>query len=212
MAFYGNEASRGGRKRAFSDVSRNDHGHYQEPQSYAPRPRFEPYRGHRGGHRGNYRGGQRGGHRGGYRGAGFHHQHPQQYQQQPPTTSTPPPAEKKAKQPKQSQSKAPANKAQKKTNGERKLPTHKRPEGKIFFIGSLQDWKIETSAVQSFYKREIQYVSRWDLGKNVVQLQLEAEALSAKVTKDLETLSKKNVVMIVVFLNHGLTDPKLKSF
>ena len=79
-------------------------------------------------------------------------------------------------------------------------------------MGSLEDWKVETSAVQSFYKREIQYVSRWDLGANVVQLQLEAETLSAKVLKDLETLSKKNVVMTVVFLNHGLTDPKLKSF
>ena len=213
MAYYGNEQQRGGRKRAFSDVSQNGNGYYQEPRSYAPRPRFESFRGHRGGFRGNNRGGHRGGHRGGYHAPGYHQQYPQNHHhQQPPSTSTPPPANKKAEPTKQSQQKAPNGKSQKKANGERKVPTHKRPQGKIFFIGSLQDWKVETSAIQSYYKREIQYVSRWDLGKNVVQLQLEAEALTAKVTKDLETLSKKNVVMTVVFLNHGLTDPKLKSF
>ena len=160
MSYYGSEAQRGGRKRAFSDASRNDNAYY-EPQSYAPRPRFESFRGHRGGYRGNNRGGQRGGFRGSYRGAGFHHQYPQNNSyQHPPTTSTPPPAKKKTEPTKQSQSKAPNGKGQKKASGERKLPTHKRPQGKIFFIGSLEDWKIETSAVQSFYKREIQYVSR----------------------------------------------------
>ena len=41
---------------------------------------------------------------------------------------------------------------------------------------------------------------------------MEEEKLEDQVQKELEDLAKKNVVMAVVFLNHGLTDPKLKSF
>ena len=218
MAPYGENVQNGGRKRTFSDANaQNGHAYQERPTSY----HRSEYQSHRGG---SFRGGRggRGGFRGGYRGnnnrgyyqGNTHFNQGYQYNQYPPQTSTPqPPAAQPKSDPKTS--KKGSGKSNKQSNGqkaERKIPTYNRPKGKIFFMGSLKDWQVQTSQIQNYYKQEIKYCKKWDLGKDLVQLQMEEEKLSENVKKQLTELGKKNVVMAVVFLNHGLTDPKLESF
>ena len=193
----GNGGANGGNKRSWSIANENGQGYHQQNGYYSARPRFNQYRPR-----------QQYAPRHQYRPRYYQPYH-QQYVPQPQPETPPQSGQKKNQNQQSNPSGKGSNKKEKKEEKKEKKDRATLPTGKLMFIGSVTEWKLDTADALAFWKAELLKNNLWNLGTKPLMMLVEYKSHDLETfKKTLEEVKKKNLVTCVILTDHNTTNAK----
>ena len=193
----GNGELSGNGKRSWSNANANGQGYHQQNGYYNARPRFnlsyrprQPYAPYR-----QFR-------------PRYHNPY-HQYAPQPQPETPPQSGQKKSQNQQSNPSGKNSNKKEKKEEKKEKKDRATLPTGKLMFIGSVTEWKLDTADALAFWKAELLKNNLWNLGTKPLMMLVEDKSHDLETfKKTLEEVKKKNLVTCVILTDHNTTNEK----